>query len=168
MNELNYTTLEASQRLVAAGIVLETDFYWFAYNDNTLRSLRDAGKAIPQPYLITKESVGNCNTRTSYVPAPSMSELWRELPDEAYCQMRPSRKTVVGVRIQVPAGMIEDDQYINENPCDALADLLIWVRGKSRLEYRMKGRAKITDEDVLAAPNDRVEGMMDKVQRPHP
>lgn len=123
MNELNYTTLEASQRLVAAGIVLETDFYWFAYNDNTLRSLRDAGKAIPQPYLITKESVGNCNTRTSYVPAPSMAEVWRELPEGSTLYNSGDI-----ARAYMANPKLSGSYKANTNPTDALIDLLIWVR----------------------------------------
>ena len=61
MNLSNYSSLEASQRLVAAGIVLETEAYWHCCNGFCeLKSFKD----------------GKIN-----YPAPSMAEVWRELPE---------------------------------------------------------------------------------------
>lgn len=101
MNPNNYCTLEASQRLVAAGIELETNQYWWPYENGT--------------YVL------GCNNR-SKLPAPSMAELWRELPNETVIEK-------IGIKAMAYVSYIEGHE-MNENPCDALADLLIWVRGR--------------------------------------
>lgn len=109
MNELNYASLEASQRLVAAGIVLKTDSKWAEYDLKLgLFELCPAYRY----YFEGKE-----------FPAPSMSELWRELPKAAW---------MIKGQFQGGTTAIYNDshKYSNENPCDALADLLIWVRGR--------------------------------------
>ena len=70
MNPLNYATLEASKRLVDAGIVLETEKVHFQIGDVWfLRDRMCAGSnLIPSKICI---------------PAPSMAEVWRELPEHA-------------------------------------------------------------------------------------
>ena len=136
MNNLNYASREASQRLVDVGIVLETDFYWYVYNEDMCRSLIAADKAIPAPYLVNRASV---RTRigsipTAYVPAPSMAEVWRELPEYVEYK-KDDRPLIEYLRIDkngdgsLSCGYGQySEMTINDNPTDALIDLLIWVR----------------------------------------
>ena len=65
MNELNYASLEASKKLYEAGIVLETECYWH-FND-----YKYEWQLERRDYFT--ENIG-------LIPAPSMSEVWRELP----------------------------------------------------------------------------------------
>ena len=61
MNPLNYATLEASQRLVDAGIVLKTKKYWY------------------YSHLYggwSKVEMAECDKK---IPRPQMAEVWREL-----------------------------------------------------------------------------------------
>jgi hypothetical protein len=62
MNPNNYGTLEACQRLVDAGIVLETDFYWARRSSVMEREL------VARGYIMYGDPI----------PAPSMAEVWRE------------------------------------------------------------------------------------------
>jgi len=122
MNPLNYATLEASKRLVDAGIVLDTEFYW--------RQNR-----IDQTWKLV--DYYHPDTDVKYIPAPLMAEVWRELPDQehtvrygAYLEM----SKIVGIDIgeQTYVAYMRDGiascDYANDNPTDALIDLLIWVR----------------------------------------
>jgi hypothetical protein len=65
MNPNNYGSLEASQRLHAAGIVLETEKVW-GFRDGIWSLFDRAG--------IDLEEV------IKHIPAPSPAEVWRELP----------------------------------------------------------------------------------------
>ena len=116
MNELNVGSLEACQRLYRAGIVLETDFYW------TWGGAQDCW------YLIRKDEP----RRFAVIPAPSMAEVWRELPTDI--RKRGERwdlgvdktgdgRTVIGYSLHTQP-MIE---FNNDNPTDALIEMLIWV-----------------------------------------
>ena len=109
---LNYCTLEPSRRLVEAGIVLETDCW------------RDLGvnpdKIIPWPSGIGRN-------HPEIIPAPSMAELWRELPElyEGYRLIvyKYGDKSLVAYEK-------DNEPYIlsgSANPADAFAELLIWV-----------------------------------------
>lgn len=121
MNPNNYCTLEVSQRLVAKGIVLETDQYW---------SLSDK-KLYPRSTIIAcRSEVGK-----HVIPAPSMAELWRELPKQrdTYYTLNLFKYQGGGRIITCARYSNERDEdtkyeYDNPNPCDALASLLIWVR----------------------------------------
>jgi len=135
MNELNYASFEASKRLVDAGIVLETDFYWYVYNEDMCRSLIAADKAIPAPYLVNRASV---RTRigsipTAYVPAPSMAEVWRELPEtideyDLTCEKIFNGGMQAGYTTYDVSGLRWKVSLNAANPTDAMIDLLIWVR----------------------------------------
>ena len=143
MNQNNYASFEASRRLYDAGIVLETDFYWYVYNEDMCRSLIAADKAIPAPYLVNRASV---RTRigsipTAYVPAPSMAEVWRELPKQEnsvrYGAFLELSKTIDFQGNELTyAGYLRDGiascDYTSTNPTDALIDLLIHIKGLTR------------------------------------
>lgn len=119
MNPQNYASLEAGRTLVEAGIVLETNLYWriiVTHND-----------------LAFYEDTDNDEIKWESIPAPSMIELWRELPDNI--RVRGDRwdlsisktgdgRTVAGYWGQ-GRPLIE---FNNINPADALIDLLIFVR----------------------------------------
>jgi hypothetical protein len=110
MNELNYATLEASQRLQKKGIVLETEFCWappmFGEGDWYLH--RCFGQAP-----------------ASCIPAPSMEEVWRELPFQSYIKMLDEGSSLAWIFDE--ERKFESPEIWNTNPTDALIDLLIWV-----------------------------------------
>lgn len=98
MNQDNYATFEASNRLVHAGIVMETDAIYGARGDLLYKSLVEC--------------------RIGDVPAPSMAEVWRELPEWAEL-IRQHKWDTVTYQNQTCQGA---------NTIDCLIDLLIWVR----------------------------------------
>ena len=124
MNELNYASLEASKRLYEAGIVLETDYYWWLmvdFDGHYVWELKSNGLYGP-----------DC------IPAPSMAEVWRELPEEigtdrlelmmwkegdfTICCYGDDRKEVWRGRQE------------SKNPADALIELLIWLKGEAMID----------------------------------
>ena len=105
MNKDNYASLEASQRLPDAGIMLETEFCWYRpqYQDD---------------YILTSTGRHLFDER---IPAPSMAEVWRELPiGSLITKCRNGEITHL-------SGFGEYS-IANTNPTDALIDLLIWAR----------------------------------------
>ena len=70
MNPLNYGSLEACKRLHDAGIVVETDFYWL--REVAGWRLWQHFKGVQDHYLDHKNLC---------IPALSMAEAWRMLPD---------------------------------------------------------------------------------------
>jgi len=104
MNELNYASREASQRLVDAGIVLETEAIWSLFYDGWRLVLRTELHPLVEDY-----------------PAPSMAEVWRELPDTT--QIILIKRGVFHV-VHYASNAI----YTRKNPTDAMIELLIWVR----------------------------------------
>jgi hypothetical protein len=144
MNPLNYPTLPACQRLVAAGIVLETDMVWRVPQWTI-------GNKEPIPELMSKYKADayhqydkdNNHIFAMIYPAPSPAEVWRELPKQensvrfgAYLEVS---KTIDFAGTEVTyAGYLRDGiasaDYTNTNPADALIYLLIWVteQGKEK------------------------------------
>ena len=113
MNPLNYATLEASKRLQAAVIVLETEAVWWERHENHW---------ILRPLLLCGELMvldDKC------VPAPSMAEVWRELPEGS-----DTYKKDMGMSAHFWNGEVCSKSFFSTNPTDALIDLLIWVRGQ--------------------------------------
>jgi hypothetical protein len=104
MNEANYASLGASKRLVDAGIVLETEAVWRKKRDKT-------------GYYLSRKALYH---RTSDAPAPSMAEVWRELPD-SFIEKRTDHYYCSIMLLSAPI-------FPDENPTDALIDLLIWQR----------------------------------------
>ncbi|MDD4352714.1 MAG: hypothetical protein PHU71_07120, partial [Candidatus Gracilibacteria bacterium] len=109
----------ASKRLHDAGIELETDFVW--------RLGVDGWK------LLTKDWVRDMMSNTyESIPAPSMVEVWRELPEDT---MLSKVRNEGSSEIYAEAYVESWDDYgyqpslkESTNPADALAELLIWVR----------------------------------------
>jgi hypothetical protein len=115
MNEDNYATLEAAQRLVDAGIVLETDLYWARRSTIMDREL------VPLGHLMYGD----------HIPAPSMAEVWRELPESVMWRKQWRHLTVEKIGDVTSAYYRTNGIPSNEvNPTDSLIDLLIWVKKK--------------------------------------
>lgn len=105
MNPLNYASLPASQRLQSSGIVLETEAVWRKKRDKT-------------GYYLSRKALYH---RTSDIPAPSMAEVWRELPEGT---------TISKDNTHSGAFVVGKSKHDHQapNPTDALIDLLIWQR----------------------------------------
>jgi hypothetical protein len=94
----NYCTLEAAQRLEKARIVLETEKCWIL------------------TYVADVWVIVNKNESSGYgacIPAPSMTEVWREL-----------YKYLEDFQLQ---GKVWTELIRSPNPTDALVELLIWL-----------------------------------------
>ena len=133
MNTQNYASLEACQRLVDAGIVLETDFYHYLPYPDDLPNCSE---------LITKKSkilIEKSDKDAAFYPAPCFTEVWRELPRLTHCIKQDSdTKCVIE-----PSSSIENIKVMfNENPTDALIDLLIWVKQQKRRNHKEVNRSR--------------------------
>lgn len=118
MNKLNVASLEASKRLVDNGIVLETECYWH-FND-----YKYEWQLERRDYFT--ENIG-------LITAPSMAEVWRELPeyinDQQY-QLQLWRHKGNNYCAYLDRDNNEASPIcININPTDALIDLLVWLKG---------------------------------------
>ncbi len=116
MNTQNYASLEACQRLVDAGIVLETEKAWFFSTTGW--------------ELVDRHDKHKVNKH--YLPAPSMAEVWRELPwvTDNYgliSMNKADNVTYCGYRKGLA---IREPKFESNNPTDALIDLLIFVRNE--------------------------------------
>lgn len=123
MNQDNYASLEASKRLVEAGIVLETDMAW-AYMPKDLYRDEFRAETIWKWRLVDRKE-GVCG---KWFPAPLWTELWRELPERTFSL----RFNSVAEEYLL---WLEDDTFetTTDNPTDALIDLLIWVRKEAKV-----------------------------------
>ena len=114
MNTQNYASLEASKRLHDAGIVLGTEAYWI--------------RVANSPMML----VDNRHGADEYYPAPSMAEVWRELPEGIMVNGSWAPLFVNKIGCGASVGYRIEHHIIihfsNENPTDALIDLLIFVR----------------------------------------
>ncbi len=76
MNLNNYATLEASKRLAEAGIVVETDFFYKIFDDEvTFITKRERDS------WLAEVKRGNASPTAIFIPALSLAEVWRELPE---------------------------------------------------------------------------------------
>ena len=128
MNQENYCSLEVAQRLVDAGIVLETDFYWVKLITRNEWVLSTLDNVVLKFY--------------EYISAPSFAELLQELKkDVIFCgsnlyfsyQLLEQGFYSNSVKFSDDLGRIESPSFISDNPADALAELLIWVKGQEAL-----------------------------------
>ena len=79
MNELNYGSREACERLVKAGIVLETEKMWIYARHIPLKGADKSWKLFDRQSLMAIEATDQ--RPDCILPAPSMAEAWRELPE---------------------------------------------------------------------------------------
>jgi hypothetical protein len=103
MNADNYGTLESCQALQAAGIVMETDCVWVDF--------------CGQYELFDRLEFRLRYSNVPSVPAPSLAEMWRELP-EAHMFKEKDGTTVAHVG---PGS----NPMFDINPTDALIHLAI-------------------------------------------
>jgi hypothetical protein len=133
MNPNNYASLEASQRLVEAGVMLETDAVWIA---DEYPPFGASMKIILKWDIRNKKELIFANfgkLPNGTVPAPSMAEVWRELPTQGcyftanqgyyYAWMEWTDFDGHGKSCEAKE---------STNPTDALIDLLIWVRKEAK------------------------------------
>ena len=107
MNTDNYCTIEAAQKLIDNGIVLETVHYW------------------RRPYGCSYWKITHNKHSGECISAPSPAEVWREL-----CKIC---KPCIYFSNEVTLAVIEGSpSFYNTNLTDALIDLLIWVRKKKK------------------------------------
>jgi hypothetical protein len=126
MNELNFASLRASKKLVDNSIVLETDTVWYLLKDGDWYL---SGDNMPMSQIIKE------------LPAPSFVEIWRELPDEieleddggsiALSVFKSGKTTYAGYYLNKDEEVYEEKE--SSNPADALAELLIWVKGQEEV-----------------------------------
>ena len=111
MNELNVASLQASKKLVEAGIVLETDAVW---------ARDEIGWYLRSSFENTEREV-----LKSY-PAPSMAEVWRELPEGTECIKQATETKCIT--------MSKDNikVFFSKNPADALIELRIWLEKEKK------------------------------------
>ncbi len=121
MNPNNYASLEASKRLVAAGIVLETEKYW---------ERTPSGNWKMVEYLSCDED----GFRRENYPAPSMAEVWRELPELNYFTKYKGHYQAWSEWTTFEGHGDSSPVQENTNPADALIDLLIWQRKEANHE----------------------------------
>ena len=123
MNPLNYASLEASKRLVEAGIVLETEAGWY-------KIFRPGCHSFD---MVLSMRSGNEKFYGDNYPAPSMAEVWRELPEtideyDLTCEKIFNGGMQAGYTTYDVSGLRWKVLFNAANPTDAMIDLLIWVR----------------------------------------
>ena len=127
MNPNNYASLEASKRLVEAGIVLETEALWVKWYFDTSTNMNYS----PFEWRLMYQSLTQVDLE--YIPAPSMAEVWRELPEtideyDLTCEKIFNGGMQAGYTTCDVSGLRWKVLLNAANPTDALIDLLIWVR----------------------------------------
>ena len=124
-NPKDYTTPEMSLKLVENGIVLATDMIWMKDQEGR--------------WILTFPI--NEGADDVAIPAVNFSELWRELPEEIYCgaYYLELQVTKSGGLTLACYGNDNLEQWVGEseniNPCDALAELYIWVTEQQYQDY---------------------------------
>ena len=126
MNPDNYASLEASKRLVEAGIVLETEAGWY-------KIFRPGCHSFD---MVLSMRSGNEKFYGDNYPAPSMAEVWRELPEtideyDLTCEKIFNGGMQAGYTTYDVSGLRWKVLLNAANPTDAMIDLLIWVRKAS-------------------------------------
>jgi hypothetical protein len=112
MNNLNYASREASQRLVDVGIVLDTDYMWFEHENKDW-------------ILVSSDCVSIKAFKDGHAyPAPSMAEVWRELRSRGFAPCSDGDNWWL---CDDNADEISPEMS-SINPSDALIDLLIHIK----------------------------------------
>lgn len=123
MNPNNYASLEASKQLVEAGIKMETEAAWCPFGRN------GEYKLLPIEYFPPTEV-----SKDVRIPAPCMTEVWRELP-EASAYLHTNKETEVWLEDEEDI-IPKSNSFADTNPTDSLIYLLIWVRKEASHEFR--------------------------------
>lgn len=134
MNPLNYASLEASKRLAEAGIVLETEAVWVSEEHPPFDG---STKCVVSWKLCNRQEFIRYNfgkISEGVIPAPSMAEVWRELP-EASAYLHTNKETEVWLEDEEDI-IPKSNSFADTNPTDSLIYLLIWVRKEASHEFR--------------------------------
>jgi hypothetical protein len=123
MNPDNCASLEASKRLVEAGIVLETEMGWY-------KIFRPGSHVFD--WVLSWRGGNKGTFFGDNYPAPSMAEVWRELPPGTELRKAHSFTEAFSFADTENADSIYPPCNSPDNPTDALIDLLIWVRWVNR------------------------------------
>ncbi len=129
MNPNNYASVKASKRLVEAGIVLETEAGWYKIYRPGCHSFD----------MVLSLRSGNEKFYGDNFPAPSMAEVWRELPEtideyDLTCEKIFNGGMQAGYTTYDVSGLRWKVLFNAANPTDALIDLLIWARKEASHE----------------------------------
>ncbi len=129
MNPNNYASVKASKRLVEAGIVLETEAGWYKIYRPGCHSFD----------MVLSLRSGNEKFYGDNFPAPSMAEVWRELPEtideyDLTCEKIFNGGMQAGYTTCDVSGLRWKVLFNAANPTDALIDLLIWARKEASHE----------------------------------
>jgi hypothetical protein len=127
MNKLNYASLEASKRLQDAGILLDTDYYW---TDLDRQKSTKGGKSYPPNWKLISKRIF---TENLHIPAPSMAEVWRELPWQLVISGCDCMLGIFQPRADLTYAVYDwHGEWLmhtrNTNHIHAMIDLLIWAR----------------------------------------
>lgn len=128
VNKQSCASFEASQRLVNAGIALNTEHEWQSADEKKWRLSLKGFNCLP----------------CICIPAPSMDEVWRELPEEKtyheegiifyeHAVLTLEKKKGYS-RAGYPAEHCGFKMFNNTSPTDVLIDLLIWLTEQKRKE----------------------------------
>jgi hypothetical protein len=110
MNPNNYVTQPMAQRLVDAGIVLETE--------------KELIHVVDGSWYLVDKNKGQSGAIDKRIPAPMFTEIWRELPEYARIEKQ-------AVNLLAHACLITGTPtFVNNNPCEAAAELLIFCEGE--------------------------------------
>ena len=110
MNPKNYCTLEYAQKLVDAGIVLETDFVWFHFKGGW-QIIKGDGSHLSN----------DC------IPAPQFQDVWDELPEGSYLRKYRDEAGIIKTAASILDAQVD---FVNDNLTNAAIALLIWVKEK--------------------------------------
>jgi hypothetical protein len=127
MNPNNYGSLEACQRLVAAGIVLETENVWAFVP--ILRMVGGIEGNPPGKWELIQKPLFPYKDQ---VPASSMADVWRELPeciaaDDVTWAFLTMGKMGDMTKVSYGPSWNALQGFLNTNPTDALIYLRIWL-----------------------------------------
>lgn len=128
MNLENHGTLAACKRLAKAGIMLETESVWTELPN--LYITNPDGSSPVRWEIISHEEYHKIHSILPSYPAPSMIEVWRELPIDEFHHLL---FYLHGISWLLP----EEEVFFSykdykESVVDTLIDLLIWVRYKRK------------------------------------
>jgi len=125
LNPDNYGSLEACEKLFKAGIVMETEKVWIYARHIPLKRSDFCWRLFNRDSLMAIEATEQ--KPSCIIPAPSMAEVWRELPkgDDLL--------SLIASWMAAITGMLPNDQELKRlivgliNDIDKTIDLLIWV-----------------------------------------
>jgi hypothetical protein len=124
MNPLNYISLEVAKKLVEAEIVVPSEFWW---EDHA-----GTGKWEIHNIVFIRNLWGDPVANGRYYPAPSPAELWREFKNFQVHVMQDIYVVVAWIEWTVDSFLKSSPAFKNTCLADALAELLIWVRGEKK------------------------------------